>query len=288
MYQLLLNKDMDPGFMYLVQEIEDEERREVLRLERIHLRDHANVFELPESEFRKCFRLSKELVQNLIEQLTPHMNIGARGTKISIFLRVLAALRFFAQGSYQKCVGNEANVAMAQQTFSRTLTEVCQAMEAIAFQWVHFPLTQAEKEERKLKFMEQFGFPGTIGCIDGTHIAITQPNEDEHLYFNRKQYHSKNVQIICDENLLILNVNANFGGASHDAFIWRNSGIKQHMEENYAGGDQNSWLIGDSGYPQEPWLMTPFRGVAEDTPEGRYNSALTRARNCVERCIGMK
>lgn len=67
-------------------------------------------------------------------------------------------------------------------------------------------------------------------------------------------------------NLLILNVNANFGGASHDAFIWRNSGIKQHMEENYAGGDQNSWLIGDSGYPQEPWIMTPFRGVAKDTP----------------------
>jgi len=40
-----------------------------------------------------------------------------------------------------------------------------------------------------------------------------------------------------------------------------------------------------SGYPHEPWLMTPIRGAPEDSPEGRYTRALTRTRNCVERCI---
>lgn len=38
--------------------------------------------------------------------------------------------------------------------------------------------------------------PGVIGCIDCTHIAITRPVEEEHTFFNRKGYHSLNVQMV--------------------------------------------------------------------------------------------
>lgn len=44
--------------------------------------------------------------------------------------------------------------------------------------------------------MEHIGFPGIIGAIDCTHIAIIRPWEKEHNYLNRKGYHSKNVQIV--------------------------------------------------------------------------------------------
>lgn len=274
-------------FMHFVEEVEGEEILEGLRVERRALRDHSNPFELPETEFRKHYRLSRDLTRNLIEELTPHLNLGRRSTKISVPARIFAALRFFAQGSYQRSVGNEAHVALAQQTMSRVLDEVCQAIEIIAPGWVKFPTSPAEKEQKKLNFMRAFEFPGVLGCVDGTHIAITQPFHDEHLYFNRKGFYSKNVQIICDSDLLILNVNANFGGATHDAFIWRNSAVKTHMEQSFRAGDRSSWLLGDSGYPQEPWLMTPIRGAPEDSPEGRYTRALTRTRNCVKRCIGM-
>ena len=63
--------------------------------------------------------------------------------------------------------------------------------------------------------MQQFGFPGVIWIIDCTHVAILPPVEDEHIYFSRKRFHSKNVQLICDSNLRIINVNANFGGSTH-------------------------------------------------------------------------
>lgn len=279
---------MDPLFMHIAQEAEEGELQHQLRLERAILRDEQNAFELPEMEFRQCFRLSKELAQQLIRQLSPHMPEGVRATRIPTHIRILAALRFFAHGSYQRAAGNEANIAIAQPSISRALSEVCLAFDAISDQWVKFPISQAEKQNKKEQFMAAFGFPGAIGCVDGTHIAIVPPSENEHIYFNRKRYHSKNVQIVCDSRLLITNVNANFGGASHDAFIWRNSRVRTHMEENYNQGDFNSWLLGDSGYPQEPWLMTPIRGVPPQTPEGRYTTALTRARNCVERCIGIR
>ena len=36
--------------------------------------------------------------------------------------------------------------------------------------------------------------PGVIGTIDGTHIPIIAPSEDEHLFINRKGFHCINVQ----------------------------------------------------------------------------------------------
>ena len=36
-------------------------------------------------------------------------------------------------------------------------------------------------------------FPGVIGAIDGTRIPIIAPSEDEHLFVNRKGFHSINV-----------------------------------------------------------------------------------------------
>ncbi|KAJ8914912.1 hypothetical protein NQ315_016066 [Exocentrus adspersus] len=48
-----------------------------------------------------------------------------------------------------------------------------------------------------------------------------------------------------------------------------------------------SWLIGDSGYPLQPFLLTPIQNAPEGSPESRFNHAHIRARNCVERCIGL-
>lgn len=52
-------------------------------------------------------------------------------------------------------------------------------------------------------------------------------------------------------------------------------------------GDHNTWLIGDSGYPLQPWLLTPFHNPAPNTRESRFNNAHIQARNCIERCNGV-
>lgn len=55
----------------------------------------------------------------------------------------------------------------------------------------------------------------------------------------------------------------------------------------YVLGDRNSWLLGDSGYPQEPWLMTPIVNANPGSPESRYTDAHIQTRNAIERCIGL-
>lgn len=99
-------------------------------------------------------------------------------------------------------------------------------------------------------------------------------------------FHSINTQIICDSNLKILHVFPNFGGATHDSYIWNNSTIKTDIEGLRNNGEV-LWLIGDSGYAQSSVVMTPFRNPVPGTPEYRYTEAHIRARNTVERCIGL-
>lgn len=50
------------------------------------------------------------------------------------------------------------------------------------------------------RFYRKYRLPGAIAAIDCTHIAITSPQGDpqhpEHIYVNRKNYHSINVQLV--------------------------------------------------------------------------------------------
>lgn len=83
-----------------------------------------------------------------------------------------------------------------------------------------------------------------------------------------------------------MNIFPNYGGASHDSYVWNNSSIKRDLEQLRDSGEQ-VWLIGDSGYPQSSIMMTPFRDPQPGTPHYRYYEAHVRARNTVERCIGL-
>ena len=45
-------------------------------------------------------------------------------------------------------------------------------------------------------------------------------------------------------------------------------------------------LAGDSGYPLEPWLLTPLSNATTPS-EQAYNNAHTKTRSVIERCFGL-
>uniref|UniRef100_A0A1B0DMD8 Uncharacterized protein n=1 Tax=Phlebotomus papatasi TaxID=29031 RepID=A0A1B0DMD8_PHLPP len=107
------------------------------------------------------------------------------------------------------------------------------------------------------------------------------------MFLNRKGYHSLNVMVMCDHLARIMAINGRYGGAAHDSFVWSHSAIRRRLEMEYRNGDVCSLLLGrDSGYPLEPWLLTPYRCAAEGTPEAYFNSVHSSARSCNERCLG--
>ncbi|KAJ8709367.1 hypothetical protein PYW07_009193 [Mythimna separata] len=168
-------------------------------------------------------------------------------------LQVLSALSFYATGSYKRIVGMAKY--LGQTTVSKCVKEVTDALvtPAILNTFIRFPSTRADRDLIKSNFFAKYGFPGVIGCIDGSHFHIFTPSKEiEHLFYCRKHFHSLNVQMICDSDCRILNVNAKYGGATHDAFIWENSLANNYMQELHRN-NEHVWLLGDSGYPQRPW-----------------------------------
>lgn len=92
---------------------------------------------------------------------------------------------------------------------------------------------------------------------------------------------------ICDADLKILSANARFGGSSHDSFVWNNSGVHAILKREFDDGNNfDSWLLGDSGYGIQPWLMTPILNPNTEEQRG-YNERHRRTRHIVERCIGL-
>ncbi|XP_041970725.1 putative nuclease HARBI1 [Aricia agestis] len=91
---------------------------------------------------------------------------------------------------------------------------------------------------------------------------------------------------ICDADLKILSVNSKFGGSTHDSFIWLASHVESYVRGINLGGE-NVWLLGDSGYPLRPWLMTPLLNANPGTREERYTRRHVQARSSIERCFGL-
>lgn len=84
-----------------------------------------------------------------------------------------------------------------------------------------------------------------------------------------------------------MNVNARYPGSSHDSFVWRSSMASAKMvNEHERDPNTRLFLLGDSGYPLQPWLMVPVPN-ARTPAELYYNQIHSKTRNKVERCIGV-
>ena len=142
------------------------------------------------------------------------------------------------------------------------------------------------RDEEVVQVMDGFyqiaGIPGVVGAVDGTHVAIQAPTTAEWHYVNRKGYYSINVQVVADHNMIIRHLVARWPGSTHDSFIWENSSIR----DSFHNGHREGIILGDSGYPLRPYLLTPV-SRPETASEIRFNEAHCATRVCVERTFGL-
>ncbi|XP_036347424.1 putative nuclease HARBI1 [Rhagoletis pomonella] len=265
------------AFLLMQEEVSEKVKRKILR-------DRSNPLELPESAFIAQYRLNKDAFIMVLDIVKPHLPASS----IPPLLKLAAVLRFLAEGSYQRSVGNDSGISLGRSTVSLVLSEVLKIMERlICPRWLKLTMDSNEKLKSRNYFYSKFKIPSIIDCIDGTHIKIIKPNVDEHLFFNRKGYFSMNAMIICDSAMKIRAVDARYPGSSHDAFIWNISDARQSFLREYESGDRASRLLGDCGYGIEPFLLTPYRDALHNSKEYKFNMAHSSARNIVERTIGV-
>lgn len=161
---------------------------------------YEDAYDLPDELFRRLFRLDKEKVEWLCGELADELR-GVRTSALSVRRQVLCALRFFASGGFQVCVGNEQTVGLAQPTVSKCVRRVAEAICKVGAQkgWVRFPAHPEEKAAAKATFLPRGTIPGVVGCVDGTLIAIKAPRGDpanRAAFWSRKGYYAMNTMIV--------------------------------------------------------------------------------------------
>nr|CAD7572456.1 unnamed protein product [Timema californicum] len=192
-----------------------------------------------------------------------HSSVTILNVNLGLVLQVLAAIRFFAEGGYQRGVGQDLFIALSRPAVSKCIRAVCEGLSNIAGQWIRFPRTVAQRDQIQQKFQDTTRVSGIIGAIDCTHISIVPPKVHEEAYNNLHHgHHSLN---ICDRDLPVLNLSARYPGRTNDQFIWRHSQSRTEMQKLSTNRIGEFYLIGDSGYAAEPWLQTPILRAEEGT-----------------------
>ena len=72
--------------------------------------------------------------------------------------------------------------------------------------YVHVPLNDRLKEVVD-GFEHRWGFPQTVGAIDGSHIHILKPKDSASDYYNRKGFYSVIMQAVVEFRGLFMDVN---------------------------------------------------------------------------------
>ncbi|MBW0541098.1 hypothetical protein O181_080813 [Austropuccinia psidii MF-1] len=119
----------------------------------------------------------------------------------------------------------------------------------------------------KEKFQQRQGLTKIIGAIDGTHISIIPPPNDQwNAYVNCKGWHS-----IVDGHGNFCNVYGGLPGSVHDSRVLRKSKIGQDLINGVARFPPDFRLIGDSGYSSRLPILIPMRDT-QNKEEVKFNN----------------
>lgn len=158
-------------------------------------RDRTQPLEVfSDTKLFKKFRFHRQAILDLVDSVSDDLEYPLPRTgSLPPVLQVLLALRFYATGSFQDVIADL--IGVSQPTVCRTVHRVTEALHRQIGLWIKMP-TPREAQLNKQKFYAMQGFPNIIGCVDGTHVRIQRPVEQEHEFINRKGFHSINVQVI--------------------------------------------------------------------------------------------
>lgn len=243
--------------------------------------DRVNIFDEHDGEdFRIRYRLSKVTALQISELLDLEP-VTQRNKAIDGITQLLICLRFFATGSFQQVLGDLVNIH--KSIVCRIVQKVTRKLADLSSAYIKMPDRQELRRVAE-DFYEIAGFPRVAGALDCTHIKIVSRGGSlAELYRCRKGYFSINVQAVCDASLKIRDLIVRWPGSVHDSTIFNNS----HLCADFERGKYSPYhLLGDSGYFNKNYLLTPFLNP-QNSAEEAYNKSHISTRNTVERCFGV-
>ena len=239
-----------------------------------------------EDEWRNNLRMDKESFFELVAILEPYLMPDegvVRQDYLTVEKQVGMCLYYLKdQGSYRMTC-NAFGISVP--SLSIVLRKFCAAMMEVGKTFIRLPKDNEETQNIMNAFESKFAFPQVFGCIDGTHIPIKRPTENPQDYFCYKMKYLLNVQAICDEKGMFLDVDTRWPGSVHDAKVYKNSLINELFQKKKFPGNFRTLLDGLNPVP--PLLLAdPAYPLLSNVMKVLFNEMLRSARNQIECAFG--
>ncbi|KAK5642888.1 hypothetical protein RI129_003154 [Pyrocoelia pectoralis] len=238
-----------------------------------------------DEEFCEHFHISRRVAESIALQFEQseyfHYQSGGNG-KLSSLQHVLIYLWFVAhQTASFRDVADRFHISISSLfVIIRKLTNFLSNLSHRVISW-----PSPEEQTVIERHFRDNDFPGVIGAIDGSHVKIDKPSNDPDSYLNRKHFFSIQLQAVCDHRKKIRDLFVGFPGSVHDSRVFRTSALFNTLPEKC---HNNTYILGDSGYPCLPNLLTPFKDRGDLTRrQSNFNLKLSKNRYVIEHCFGL-
>lgn len=216
-----------------------------------------------------------------------------RGRPLTLNDQVAVALRRLSSGESLNSIGD--SFTMNQSTVAQVTWRFVEAMEERAIHHLRWPSTEAEMKEVKSKFERIRGLPNCCGAIDVTHIVMTLPAVENDVWLDRQKNCSMILQAIVDPEMRFRDIITGWPGSLTDSVVLQSSGFFKLAEEGKRlngnkielspGEELGEYIVGDSGFPLMPWLLTPYPGKDLEETQTEFNRRHYATRLVAERAL---
>ncbi|XP_033759034.1 protein ANTAGONIST OF LIKE HETEROCHROMATIN PROTEIN 1-like [Pecten maximus] len=221
------------------------------------------------------------IFQKLIDEIGP---ILSGCNKVSLETKILSSVWVLSNQESFRGIADRFGLEKGQ--LHRIFIEFCESVSSINEKYITWP--SAPRAEVIMKsFEETSSIPNVIGCIDGSYINLSgQATECRASYINRKGNSSMQLQAVCDHEMKFIDVYTGWPGSVHDSRVFKASPLFNYLEQNGIVNDGH--ILGDSAYPLQNYLLTPYRDNGHlNNYQKRYNFLQSSCRSVIERTFAL-
>ncbi|KAL5711022.1 hypothetical protein ACHQM5_021522 [Ranunculus cassubicifolius] len=210
-------------------------------------------------KFESVFKVSRKTfnyVCSLVDedlQAKPAKYTFCNGKLLSTNDQVAVALRRLSSGESLLNVGDA--FGLNQSTVSQVTWRFIEALEERGLHRLQWPTTESEMESIKTKFEKIRGLPNCCG-------AICWVDDSNDVWYDREKNHSMVLQAIVDPDMRFRDIVTGWPGSMTDIRDSTQRGTISELRE---------YIVGDSGFPLLPFLITPYQGKDLSETKTEFN-----------------
>lgn len=216
------------------------------------------------------------------------------GMMLSLEDRVAVSLLRLNSGGSLVTVGS--SVGVNHSTVSLITWRFIEAMEERGCHHLRWPAS-SEMDNIKSKFKEIYNLPNCCGVVDTTHITMCLSSAEPNckVWLDHEKNYSMVLQAVVDADMRFMDIVTGWPGSMKESGILHSSGLFKLCQkgerlngskvELIGGSEIGEYLIGDSGYPLLPWLLTPYQEKYLIESETEFNKIHSAARVVAPRTL---